>query len=232
MLKSKFVLALTTTLLAGSNAMAGSADFSKIDSNNDGKITLEEGMKIHPDWTMDAFKALDIDGDNALNELEYAKVQATAPALDQNDTTASNTPIAKTDPNAIVATNVVRRNGPANYLDAVGPNDVLASKLIGMRVYAVNADLDESKTYTADNRKDWADVGEINDVVLDLNGDIKAVVLGVGGFLGLGEKDVAVEMSSLRKVRESADSNDWFLVVNTTKDMLTNAPAYAVSKKS
>jgi hypothetical protein len=39
-------------------------------------------------------------------------------------------------------------------------------------------------------------------------------------------------MSSLRKVRESADSNDWFLVVNTTKELLTQAPAYARNTKS
>jgi hypothetical protein len=54
----------------------------------------------------------------------------------------------------------------------------------------------------------------------------------VGGFLGIGEKDVAIEMSSLRKVRESDDSNDWFLVVNSSKDLLTNAPAYVRNAKS
>jgi hypothetical protein len=101
-----------------------------------------------------------------------------------------------------------------------------------MRVYAVNSDLDETKTYPADSRKDWSDVGEVNDVVLDMSGNIKAVVLGVGGFLGIGEKDVAVEISSLHKVRENSDATDWFLVVNTTKDMLTNAPSYNHTKKS
>ena len=126
----------------------------------------------------------------------------------------------------------MRKDGPASYLDAAGPNDILASKLIGMRVYAVQADIDDTKAYPADARKEWSDVGEVNDVVLDWDGSIKAVVLGVGGFLGIGEKDVAIEMSSLRKVRESNDSNDWFLVTNTSKEMLTNAPAYTSSAKS
>jgi hypothetical protein len=58
------------------------------------------------------------------------------------------------------------------------------------------------------------------------------VVLGVGGFLGIGEKNVAIDMASLRKVRESMDANDWFLVVNTSKEMLTNAPAYTTNPKS
>ena len=101
-----------------------------------------------------------------------------------------------------------------------------------MRVYAVDTDIDASQAYPADARKDWDDVGEVNDVVLDWDGSVKAVVLGVGGFLGMGEKDVAIEMASLRKVRESNDATDWFLVVNTSKEMLTNAPAYAKNTKS
>jgi hypothetical protein len=101
-----------------------------------------------------------------------------------------------------------------------------------MRVYAVQADVDATKAYPAEARKEWSDVGEVNDVVLDWNGAVKAVVLGVGGFLGVGEKNVAIEMSSLRKVRESNDANDWFLVVNSSKEMLTNAPAYTTNPKS
>jgi hypothetical protein len=54
----------------------------------------------------------------------------------------------------------------------------------------------------------------------------------VGGFLGVGEKDVAIEMASLRKARESNDATDWFLVVNSSKEMLTNAPAYVANPKT
>ena len=57
---------------------------------------------------------------------------------------------------------MARKTGPASYLDAGGPNDILASKLIGMRVYAVEADVDDTKNYPADARKDWADVGEVD----------------------------------------------------------------------
>jgi hypothetical protein len=221
MTKSPRIVALAATLLLSSAAFAATGDFSKIDANADGKITLEEGMKLHPDWTAASFKALDTNADGALNELEYETAVTTAPATDQ---TGSITQPA--------ATTTAARTGPASYLDAAGPNDVLASSLIGMRVYAVQTDVDATKAYPAEARKEWADVGEVNDVVLDWAGDVKAVVLGVGGFLGVGEKNVAIEMASLRKVRESADSNDWFLVVNTSKEMLTNAPAYATNPKS
>ncbi len=221
MTKSPRIVALAATLLLPSAAFAATGDFSKIDANADGKITLEEGMKLHPDWTAASFKALDTNADGALNELEYETAVTMAPATDQ--TGSITQPAAAT---------TAAKTGPASYLDAAGPNDVLASSLIGMRVYAVQNDIDATKAYPAEARKEWADVGEVNDVVLDWAGGVKAVVLGVGGFLGVGEKNVAIEMASLRKVRESADSNDWFLVVNTSKEMLTNAPAYATNPKS
>lgn len=238
MKNSTIIGAFIASLGVSGIAMAATGDFAKIDADTDGKITLEESMKMHPDWTAEAFKKLDTNADGSLNELEYETAVTAAPA--QNDaaapvktepaetTSSTTTPVATT----AEAAKTMRRDGPASYLDAAGPNDVLASSLIGMRVYAVEADVDDTQAYPADARKDWADVGEVNDVVLDWNGSIKAVVLGVGGFLGVGEKDVAIEMTSLRKVRESNDSNDWFLVVNTSKDMLTNAPGYTRDTKS
>jgi hypothetical protein len=253
------IVALAATLLLSTTAFAATGDFSQIDANADGKITLQEGMKLHPDWTADAFKALDKDGDGALSQAEY-DTAASAPAAsttttgstDNNtnansasnttdatsktnvapapgDTTASTT-AATTENNTTVATK--RKMGPATYINEVGANDVLASKLIGMRVYAVESDIDNTQNYPADARQNWDDIGEVNDVVLDWDGSIKAVVLGVGGFLGIGEKNVAIDMTSLSKVRESADSNDWFLVVNSSKQALTDAPAYGTNNKS
>ena len=227
MTKSPRIVALAATLLLSSAAFAATGDFGKIDANSDGKITLEEGMKLHPDWTAAAFKSLDTNADGFLNELEYETAVTTAPAVNDPAAPATEQTGSITQPATTAA-----KTGPATYLDAAGPNDVLASSLIGMRVYAVQADVDATKAYPAEARTEWGDVGEVNDVVLDWNGGVKAVVLGVGGFLGVGEKNVAIEMSSLRKVRESNDSNDWFLVVNTSKELLTNAPAYTSNTKS
>ena len=87
--------------------------------------------------------------------------------------------------------------------------------------------MDESNFYNEEARRDWNDIGEIKDVIVGWNGDVEGVILGVGGFLGLGEKNVAVDMSSLRRVRETGDSNDWFLKVNSTSQALEDAPSYA-----
>jgi PRC-barrel domain protein len=55
------------------------------------------------------------------------------------------------------------------------------------------------------------------------DGTIAAALVNVGGFLGIGEKEVAVPFSSIELVR---DKNDWHLVVDATKDALRDAPSY------
>jgi sporulation protein YlmC with PRC-barrel domain len=69
-----------------------------------------------------------------------------------------------------------------------------------------------------------AKVGEIVDVLVDRDGKIAALIVGVGGFLGMGEKDVAVPFNAVQF--KTKDDNKWYPVMNTTKDALKNAPGY------
>ena len=72
-------------------------------------------------------------------------------------------------------------------------------------------------------------VGEINDLVLDKDGKIAAVIVGIGGFLGIGEREVALDYSSLNvKYDPSAMTNAGAttIQVNATKESLKNAPAW------
>ena len=66
-------------------------------------------------------------------------------------------------------------------------------------------------------------IGDVNDLLLDKSGKINAVIVGVGGFLGVGEKNVAVPFSSL-KVADKNGSR--YLVLETTKEALQTAPGY------
>jgi hypothetical protein len=87
-------------------------------------------------------------------------------------------------------------------------SEIRASKLIGT---TVQNDANES-------------IGKINEVILSKDGKVAAVVVGVGGFLGMGEHEVAMNFDSLRL---SQDSNGKMLVVfNATKDSLKAAPAW------
>ena len=105
------------------------------------------------------------------------------------------------------------------------PMDVRCFDMIGSRIYATDT-LPATDTVAVGAEKDWDDVGEINDVVLGRDGQIKAVILGVGGFLGIGEKSVAVPMQDVKFVKNGDGADDFFLVVNANKELLTNAPAY------
>jgi hypothetical protein len=66
-------------------------------------------------------------------------------------------------------------------------------------------------------------IGVIKDLVVGPDGGIYAAVIGVGDFLGIGEKDVAVTFSSIRATQLN---NERRLVTDATKDALKDAPAY------
>jgi sporulation protein YlmC with PRC-barrel domain len=66
-------------------------------------------------------------------------------------------------------------------------------------------------------------IGDVSDVLVDKQGQITALMIGVGGFLGMGEKDVAVPFSS---IRASMKDNKWYLVLDTTKEALKTAPGF------
>jgi hypothetical protein len=66
-------------------------------------------------------------------------------------------------------------------------------------------------------------IGEIKDVLVDHDGKNVAAIVGVGGFLGVGEKDVAVAFDA---VHFKQKDNKWYAVLNTTKDALKGAPGY------
>jgi hypothetical protein len=69
-------------------------------------------------------------------------------------------------------------------------------------------------------------IGQINEIVLSRNGQIRAIVIGVGGFLGMGERDVAVKMDQVTFASDPENRSEIYIVVNTGAEMLKNSPAY------
>jgi sporulation protein YlmC with PRC-barrel domain len=86
--------------------------------------------------------------------------------------------------------------------------EMRASKLIGTTV--VN---------TTNER-----IGDINEIVLGKDGKVAAVIVGVGGFLGMGEHEVAVNFNSIRMSRDQSDN--LVVTMNATKDVLKDAPQW------
>jgi len=104
--------------------------------------------------------------------------------------------------------------------------DFYASNLIGMRIYNAEQSVDANQPVAAGAEAEWDDIGEINDIIVAQDGSVRAVILGVGGFLGLGERDVAVSMDDITVVRQDDEMNDRFLVVSTTKEALESLPEF------
>src|SRR6478752_6663560 len=104
-------------------------------------------------------------------------------------------------------------NAPAEAkFSTVSKDEMFSSKLKGLNVY---------------NQKDET-VGEITDVAIK-NNQIDALILSVGGFLGMGEHYVAVSPSSV-SVRHDAKKDKWLASMNTTKEALKAAPEFKYPK--
>jgi len=102
-----------------------------------------------------------------------------------------------------------RDAGPsAQTLSSIPPNSVTITHWYKQNVYD-----------PGDNK-----IGEIMDVLVDREGKATALIIGVGGFLGIGEKDVAVPFNAVRVTTK--DNNKWYLVMNTTKDALKGAKGF------
>jgi sporulation protein YlmC with PRC-barrel domain len=65
-------------------------------------------------------------------------------------------------------------------------------------------------------------IGKVTDLMIDRNGNVVGAIIGVGGFLGAGQKDVVIPFKELKA--STRDGKDW-LVLNRTKDELKRAPA-------
>ena len=107
--------------------------------------------------------------------------------------------------------------------------ELRASDFIGKRVYAAESELNADEYAGVD--AGWNDIGEINDVIMTRDGAVAAVLVDIGGFLGMGERTVAVDMKAIRFVSDGStpdDTNDYFLVMQASRANLEGAPAYGM----
>jgi sporulation protein YlmC with PRC-barrel domain len=93
------------------------------------------------------------------------------------------------------------------FISTAPASGIQASDLIGAKVRSTD---DEN-------------VGSVDDVIIDENGQVVAIIVGVGGFLGLGQKDVAISWDN---VTRSGAVDDPELRVDVTRESLLNAPEF------
>jgi len=125
----------------------------------------------------------------------------TAATTDQSQTTTTTTAENQPTTNQQSTTQTTEQALAA-------PEGFLASNIIGSTVYS----------------QDDQSIGDINDIILSPEGQPSQVIVGVGGFLGLGEKDVILDMSKLKIA--ATESGKVKIVVQTTPEELKNMPAF------
>jgi sporulation protein YlmC with PRC-barrel domain len=118
--------------------------------------------------------------------------------------TATQAPAATTTAPDQTQTGAIDRS----TLTEMPADQIRGEELAGTTVYGANEE----------------NVGEIGDVVLSQDGKVDAVIIDVGGFLGIGEKEVAVGMDKLAFMTD-ADGNK-YLYTTFTEEQLNAAPAY------
>jgi hypothetical protein len=133
---------------------------------------------------------------------------APADATQAPDTTGSiqpNDEAAQTDTQQPAE---VTAGAEGKFLGEQDASSVLASELMGQTVYD---SADES-------------LGDINDIVWTEDGSIEGVVIGVGGFLGIGQKSVAVNYEALNVTTDENGARK--LVLDASADELAAAPEF------
>lgn len=152
-----------------------------------------------------------------------AAIAQTTPAPAPTEAPAMEAPAAAPDAAAPAEVNAAPVDtGAAQTTDVDEPWDMsagyvaadtdnLGTRLIGQPVYSSAGD-------------DAEEIGNISDIVFDADGQITAAVIGVGGFLGIGEKSVAVDFHSLEFTLAADNTERW--VLPTTAEALTAAPDF------
>ncbi|GGC11592.1 hypothetical protein GCM10011363_30240 [Marivita lacus] len=154
---------------------------------------------------------------------------------------------AQTEAPAADAANQNDTTGMSAFLDQRSQSDLFASELMGKEVYARRTMSDETQSQTdanatagtpqpddtetmatmnRDDLEDMDNIGEITEIVLSNDGEVRALVIAAGGFLGMGEHDVAVAMDQITFASDPEDRSETYVVLNTRAEMLKESPSY------
>jgi sporulation protein YlmC with PRC-barrel domain len=125
---------------------------------------------------------------------------------------AASPALAQPAPATTPATPAERTQTPTTTAPMAATPGWRASKLVGVNVY------------NNDNEK----IGDISEILLDTSGKVTGVIIGVGGFLGLGQHDVLVAMEQIKFVNEPRPAT----TTTTTQTPPTSSPPTAGTARS
>lgn len=130
------------------------------------------------------------------------------PKTDTDTMTTGTTEVPKTGSGTAASGTTATDDTATATAPAAAATSVLASQFMGQTVYSAANE----------------NVGEINDLVLNKDLDTVTAIVGVGGFLGIGEKDVAIPIDQITVAKDA--NNALHLTIASTKEELEAAPAF------
>jgi hypothetical protein len=154
-----------------------------------------------------------------LTSISVASLLAITPALAQ---TGPGSPPTKSEPPSSMPDKAEPMPDKTTPKAAPGPSsDAPAAKLAPASMGEHRASQLISAGVTGPTGEN---LGTVNDLLIDANGGVKSVILGVGGFLGIGERNVAL---SFDQVQIGRDANNRLTVTATvTSERLKTAPEW------
>jgi putative membrane protein len=201
---------------------------------NDTLPTLKEHLEHAQDLKTNVDQTAGME-DNKKNQT--AQVEANQTPDEAKDSRSTADTVARNEVNAGTEADKPGSKSNIKYLKRQSPTDWTSEALVGRTVENGNGD----------------NLGEINNVIINEKGNVVAAVIGVGGFLGIGEKNVAVPFDALEfrtvdpaeqrkadtrdekseerrdaaEARFDSEHDDMHIVLNTTKEDLEAAPEFA-----
>ncbi|TPJ14367.1 PRC-barrel domain containing protein [Mesorhizobium sp. B2-7-3] len=159
-------------------------------------------------WLVISATSDDLKAKANFDRKSYDTTSANSAAVKQDSNNDTSMAAAPTETTTAPATTAAIGATDKASLTPIDPGKIRTQELVGTTVYGAND----------------ANVGEIGDVVLTKDGKVDAVIVDVGGFLGMGEKEVAVGMDKLSFMKDQ--NGNKYLYTNFTKDQLKAQPAY------
>jgi len=112
--------------------------------------------------------------------------------------------------------------GPALAEAHMDTADLIRTRdITGGDIYTLNGPMDEDTwgNYEAEGvGPDWNDIGEIEDIILDRQGNMIGVVAEIGGFLDIGDKHVLIPVADIRL--SPVDDKTFVIVTRKTEEQL------------
>src|SRR6056297_2156390 len=132
---------------------------------------------------------------------------------------------------------VAAQDGEISYEEQSQQMDTMgiqASNLIDQRVYMAETDDSSSDSQSmADTTEgisevpeNWEMVGEVDDLLMTQEGDVRSLIVDAGGFLGMNETSKQIDLSNVRFIKDSDNEGEFFVVYSGDRSTFESQQEY------